>query len=913
MKETKKGVQMNPSNSISLQPRIKSFGSRYGIPKQLKDYDFAPTHPDEKGKWFLSKESMTREQIEAADKYKTWSEIGLKKNLFYISWKTLNLLPYSVVKEILSNYDEFSIKTGKQDGASRYLITVDLDNTNGNADQYLKVFKENMKTTFIRTTPSGGYHLHYELPSGTPHSVVLKGKQRSDLRAHGLDIEILNGVLCKEIGPDRHNENENEVARYELSEFHNDLIKTIRVLKPSVQEIVKPLAPVGEFNECKNPLSMTWEEMETILNETYLPVYIKPEHDGYRDTNILFATMGVLRRYYTKEICLKVFEWINDVAEYEKIGRRPDARHYNWETVDRYGIPELDKRGFGEFIKRVVPSCDCNELINSEIIEKYPKCGVYNDPINGECGTYTEDKKGNEYFHKYVYGGIITITIIENPLINMDTLEMEMVLSDGRIMGFRGADVEHILRNNRLKIITRKSITSVTNIINNIFGEWQTVGRIIHKIDIDKTGIFYFDNEIHFSNIQIPEKVNKERLRSAMRLLENMIYKYGYNRVSDLANLYKIFIAAPFEFMAKQLRNQGLMQFKEAFWLTMVLMYGIGKDGKSFHTNNIVKMWGHHIKGEQPEWNHGDGAFDTAARIGDVLSETTFPKGLEEINSIFDEKKQYLLELLKRGRDATDVRGIVIQGNDWYSRQIQKFLSLSIPIITTNKDNIDLMKAMERRTLKIYFNDEYKKNMQHHLDEFQEKVVPHLDLLSEIGAFILKKLEDEGINLIKPHVTGFDFADCIIQDIYKYLDEPVHNLWITPINTDFNLLSVYANEAEHIIEHYRKRANIKTHPPIRVSGEIIEDEDDQKERVIRDNFSNHPKNSERVLLLKTYLKDLKNVNHELDHVQTVLTEHMKAREDPIDLKMIKYGYGYALSISITDLIKLLDYKIYVSS
>jgi len=344
---------MNPSNSISVQSYIKAFRSKHGIPKQLKDFDFVPTLPNEKGKWFLSEKKMTPEQIKAAYKYNAWSEKGLKKNLHYLSWKGLNLLPYPMVYQILSNYDEFSIKTGKQDGASRYLITVDLDNTKGNADQYLKVFKENMKTTFIRTTPSGGYHLHYELPSGTPYSIVLKGKQRVNLRAHGLDIELLNGVLCKEIGPNRNNENDNEIAIYNLPDFNNDLLKTIQALKPSVQEINKPSTPIIKYGECKNPNLITWEELEFILNKTFLPEYIKPDQSGCRDENIQFAFMGLLRRYFKKEICLKAHDWLNNVAEHKKIGSTADIRHYNWNTKDKFGIPELLKRGFKDFVKAI--------------------------------------------------------------------------------------------------------------------------------------------------------------------------------------------------------------------------------------------------------------------------------------------------------------------------------------------------------------------------------------------------------------------------------------------------------------------------------------------------------------------------------------------------------------------------------
>jgi len=878
MKQTKEGVQMNPSNYITVQSYIKAFGQN-----KLKE-----------AIEFLKKYEKRLIPLAAGQKI---PKKGAK-------WRDTDF-PFEYIVKWFKRGGNVGIRCG--DG----YVVLDLDDPKDYEDHFKNV------STLTVETPNG-YHLVFETEE-EEDIIRIKEKFKLDIQATGTYVVTpYSRVDGKEYRIIK------DVPVMKVKTVYDFISERLNLedKKKRKTGINKPSVPVSEFEDCEDPILISWKEMETILNDTYLPIYIQPELDGYRDVNILLATMNVLRRHYTKEMCDRVLNWINAVAEQKKVNRSPDIRHYDYGLEYGYGIPELEKRGFKEFIDRVVPPQDPGKKTNTcrvtgENDEKHHELehleyNVYNDPVRGECGTYKENKdKDNKIYTIYniqLFAGIKNITIVSDPLTGLDELVLEMVLNTGKTLTVNGPDPEYILRNNKLKLITANTMQAAISVVNNIIAQkWES---ITHITDPGKTGIFYFNDRIYFKNINVPDTVDKERLRSAMRTLEKIVFTYGYNKKEELANLYKVIMAAPFEFMAKQLRNQGLMQFREAYWLTMLFMYGIGRDGKSFHANNIIKIWGQHIKGEQPEWNHGDGAFDTAARIGDVLSETTFPKALEEINTIFHGKKNYLLEIVKRGRDAMDLRGIVIQGNDRYSRQMQKFLSLSVPIITTNKDNIDLMKALERRTLKICFDDGYKKQMDKKLNEFQEEVIPDIDKLSEIGAFILKEVSEKGIGLITPHELGFDFADGMIDEIYKLLNENKPEFWNTTIDTTINPDDVYAVHTEHFIKHLRDKIKLKTRDPIYSRDYEHENEHQQTIRAITDTFRNHRSKGTHILLLKTDFKELKDINHDLDHVRASFLWYMKKQREEISIEPVKHGSGLALSIAVIDLMKLLDYKDY---
>lgn len=329
----------------------------YPIPEQLKSMDFVPTEPGNKGQWSLSSTKMSKEQISAADEVGAWSEHGLKKNAKYLSWPKFNLLPSDIKKELLSKYDEYSIRTGKQQSSDSYIIVIDIDNDDGRAQEYLLRMMNVLPETFIRSTPSGGYHIFYKIPCDE-----FSDKKRLDLRQYGLNIEVLNGVLTKEIGPNRNNLNNNPIHIAQMPQFKEQLNQLISDMVNESLNIFKPREVLGDFTPVPNPVDISWEEMEEILEKHYLPVYIRPELNGLRDTNILFATMGLLKRYYSKDICIRVLNWINDVAEYQKIGSEADIRNYDFSTVDKLGIPTLvDPTGgkynisFQDFVDEIIP------------------------------------------------------------------------------------------------------------------------------------------------------------------------------------------------------------------------------------------------------------------------------------------------------------------------------------------------------------------------------------------------------------------------------------------------------------------------------------------------------------------------------------------------------------------------------
>ena len=195
----------------------------------------------------------------------------------------------------------------------------DCDNDNEKATEYKDFLTKLYGKTFIRKTPSGGYHVYYK-----SEGPILNNNWHIDLRHYitiddkPLDMEVKQGSFIKEIGANRQT-----VEDLEIRELNKNInfIKAIIKRYPTAQQIKNFIEDKATSKPHINneSLKVSDDKLFEILETKYLPKYISLELKGQRDNTIIPGTFGFLnKRNMPVKQMEKVLKWINDVAEYKK-------------------------------------------------------------------------------------------------------------------------------------------------------------------------------------------------------------------------------------------------------------------------------------------------------------------------------------------------------------------------------------------------------------------------------------------------------------------------------------------------------------------------------------------------------------------------------------------------------------------
>lgn len=362
-----------PFNSNINDPN--NYDIRKEIPKQIITGNICPCNPDGKGKYFIAQKKIldTAKYLNInpdSIPQEAWSE---KEGKFFISWKGFYKLPESIQahwKELeFKKGLGYGIKTGKQQDG-RFIIVFDCDNDKNRALEYMNFLRSIYGDTFIRETPSNGFHLFYESPD---EGILKKDNMHIDLRhyiSHNglknkkgkytnvLDMEIKQGSFIRENGTPKNGKNYSTYMDLPIKKLNPeiDLLKAIQRTYPNSIQI-KDFTENGTSTPYKNKesLKVLDNELLDILNTKYLPSYISTELNGHRDNLIIPATFGFLiKRNMPRQQMESVLDWINNVAENKKQGT-PNKRNYNFDNIPDVlsGSGILRKHGFDEFVDAI--------------------------------------------------------------------------------------------------------------------------------------------------------------------------------------------------------------------------------------------------------------------------------------------------------------------------------------------------------------------------------------------------------------------------------------------------------------------------------------------------------------------------------------------------------------------------------
>lgn len=367
---------------------------------------------------------------------------------------------------------------------------------------------------------------------------------------------------------------------------------------------------------------------------------------------------------------------------------------------------------------------------------------------------------------------------------------------------------------------------------------------------------FYFDNgELVVENYELKE-TTPETIKEGLQTLIEYSNWFTDTEKEYIGTIFKWSLFAPFGYAYKQVGK----------FMPWLYLQGIGKTGK---TEGYARMvgWMWYSPPNQHNFKFGQGSFDTKARIGYLLNNTTFPINLNECEDVFEDKAS-MHEFLK-----TCVEELIVRHTRGSDGKI--FKGLCGAVCTSNGYYQDSSSGGTRRLIRINFTKNEMKT-EEHVKLFHKKYGmiennPLLKLQNVSHAFAHSMLDEPTILKNNWQET----VDTWLKEIFELcqIDEPgwLKN-WVVDVDDD--ILEEVDNEEETIRMYIQSCINKERKNVVVISEDgayqnSINDVTDPREYVMNVLQSNQivglflNKNNE-VCITQSFLNKMKK-SHVIDH------------------------------------------------
>ena len=271
----------------------------------------------------------------------------------------------------------------------------------------------------------------------------------------------------------------------------------------------------------------------------------------------------------------------------------------------------------------------------------------------------------------------------------------------------------------------------IDDVLNAVIQGFIKKGKAEIKEELEAPGFYLVDNKILAVKWE-PKEVSREELKEALELLNELATKWYNHAIDKFATSIKWGIISPFIYARKQLGSQ--------YQVPHLTMYGARNTGKTTLAQiSTVYLWGldkgtHSVSGSQA---------NTEARLGRVVSRSTFPQIINEANSMF--YKPEVINVLKNTVEELIARGKYVR-NEW-----REYLALSPLVITLNPQppvDFERLELVPKTTWLLYFT-EGERLRQEQIENFRREVEPRLYKLGAIGHYIARLILERGPEILK--------------------------------------------------------------------------------------------------------------------------------------------------------------------
>lgn len=305
-------------------------------------------------------------------------------------------------------------------------------------------------------------------------------------------------------------------------------------------------------------------------------------------------------------------------------------------------------------------------------------------------------------------------------------------------------------------------------------------GKASIKEEIEAPGFYIVDGRLIAANVDV-KKPGREDVKQALEILNELGEKWFSHAQDRFSRTFRWGVISPFIYAYKQTGK----------WVKWKYLYGASKTGKTTQGEiAVIYLWGlDEIKHKKP-----GSSIDTVARLGYVLSQSTFPTLINEPGGIF--MKEELVDMIKSGIESTTARG------KYYKGTYIEIPSLSPLLFTSNrtlpKDDALLRKLdVERFTFGEKIDLEKEK-------VFEKEMRPRLRKLKALGDFIAWYILNNGLK-----EDPWKMVVEVLEEAYRYADMKIPQ-WLYPSQEEEHRASeeyVYENMREAIRNHLIKRIN----------------------------------------------------------------------------------------------------------
>ena len=281
-------------------------------------------------------------------------------------------------------------------------------------------------------------------------------------------------------------------------------------------------------------------------------------------------------------------------------------------------------------------------------------------------------------------------------------------------------DIVEALRGEAL-VVNRRLAPDVLSALLNAYVE---KGRATVITELESPGFYVVDGRLVASGVEVREP-GVEELREALELLNELAEKWFGHVRERFAFTVKWGVVAPFGYAFKQ---KGIP-------LKALFLFGKERVGKTTQGLVVLHMWGaadsKHVK--------PGSAMDTVARLGQVLSQGTFPVLVNEPAALFE--KEDVVEMLKAG-----IEGLVARGK-FHRGVYTEIPALATLMFTSNALPNDPAFLRRCYVEKYTYKEKVPRERE---EEFERGVKPRLGKLKAIGDFVASTVLEHGLPDVEP-------------------------------------------------------------------------------------------------------------------------------------------------------------------
>lgn len=348
--------------------------------------------------------------------------------------------------------------------------------------------------------------------------------------------------------------------------------------------------------------------------------------------------------------------------------------------------------------------------------------------------------------------------------------------------------------------------------LGKIIEAFRDDGEIILDESVDFEGYYYYNGDIHTSKVDFDKKHpvrTKEEVIKCIEYLEKrakfQVWRYKgkvVDRQDVLASAIRWTVAAPFNFIIKQLNESKNPRYHKAFWFT-----GQYDGGKTGLTQEMLGMHGNStVEDVESVYSVSAGEMDTSAKFGKGVAKTTYPIEISEYGRVENYgREEKMVETVKSAIDK-----LIVRKGRKEDKYDAPFPSCSPLIMNGNpypSKRGDLLKRIH--TVKHSEEDVHSRDPNTPFNKMQKEEGYLIKILGDWTIrYILDHKEEE---LLSRKYDGYQIGDWCIHKFFEFGDKKEVPEWLTRWITDTALEELNIDEETLIRSMLYENVNRSLH------------------------------------------------------------------------------------------------------